>query len=116
MALYWKNSIDIPVESFSKNHIDYIIDKGRERAWRFIGFYGEPVTHKHFESWNRLRQLNNRINLLWLCAKDFNELVRNSEKLEGSNRSQAQMQLFRDVINECGFINLNYVGSQFTWC
>lgn len=25
------------------------------------------------------------------------------------------MQLFRDVIDECGFIDLNFVGSQFTW-
>lgn len=25
------------------------------------------------------------------------------------------MQLFRDVIDECGFIDLSFVGSQFTW-
>lgn len=25
------------------------------------------------------------------------------------------MQLFRDVIDECGFIDLGFVGSQFTW-
>ena len=33
----------------------------------------------------------------------------------GSSRSQSQMQLFRDVIDECGFIDLGFVGSQFTW-
>ena len=25
------------------------------------------------------------------------------------------MQLFRDVIDECGFMDLGYVGSKFTW-
>ena len=25
------------------------------------------------------------------------------------------MQLFRDVIDECGFLDLGYVGEQFTW-
>ena len=25
------------------------------------------------------------------------------------------MQLFRDVIDECGFIDLGFIGSQFTW-
>ena len=25
------------------------------------------------------------------------------------------MQLFRDVIDECGFLDLGYVGDQFTW-
>ncbi|KAL0009461.1 hypothetical protein SO802_010963 [Lithocarpus litseifolius] len=101
--------------TFSKNHIDAIINKGKEDAWRFTGFYGEPVTHNRFESWDMLRQLNNRLNLPWICAGDFNEIVRSSEKLQGSNRSQAQMQLFRDVIDECGFIDLGFVGSPYTW-
>ena len=115
LAMYWRNSIDVNVESFSKNHIDAIVNKGKEEAWRFTGFYGEPVTHRRFESWDMLRQLNNRFHLPWLCAGDFNEIVSNNEKLGGSNRSHSQMQLFRDVLDECGFIDLGYVGSPFTW-
>lgn len=106
--MYWSNSINLNVESYSKNHIDAIINKGARDAWRFIGFYGEPVTHKCYESWDMLRQLNNRFMLPWLCSGD-------SEKLGGSCRSHAQMQLFRDVIDECGFIDLDFIGSQFTW-
>ena len=44
LALFWKYSINLSVESFSKNHIDSIINKGLSEAWRFIGFYGEPNT------------------------------------------------------------------------
>ena len=47
--------------------------------------------------------------------RDFNELLKSSEKRGGSNKSQAQMQLFREVVDECGFIDLGFVGSQFTW-
>ena len=115
LALYWKNSIDVWVDSFSKYHIDSIINKGSDEAWRFTGFYGEPATHKRMEAWNKLRLLNTRHNLLWLCAGGFNEITKSSEKLGGNNRSQAQMQLFRDVIDECGFLDLGYVGDQFTW-
>ena len=115
LALYWKNSLDLHVESSSKNHIDSIINKGRGEAWRFTGFYGEPAMHRRSEAWNCLRLLNNSLQLPWLCAGDFNELTRMSEKMGGSYRSQAQMQLFRDVIDECGFIDLGFVGSQFTW-
>ena len=113
--MYWSNSINLNVESYSKNHIDAIINKGARDAWRFIGFYGEPVTHKCYESWDMLRQLNNRFMLPWLCSGDFNEIMKSSEKLGGSCRSHAQMQLFRDVIDECGFIDLDFIGSQFTW-
>ena len=52
--LFWKNYTDITMENFSKNHIDSIINKGKEGAWRFTGFYGEPVTHLRHEAWEKL--------------------------------------------------------------
>ena len=51
LVLYWKNSFDLHIDTFSKNHIDAIINQGKVEAWRFTGFYGELVTHKRFESW-----------------------------------------------------------------
>ena len=50
-----------------------------------------------------------------MCAWDFNELVRSEEKLGGNKRSHNQVQLFRDAINACGFIDLGYSGFRFTW-
>ena len=115
LALFWKHNVDLQVQTSSKNHIDAIINKGADGAWRLTGFYGDPVTHKRFESWNLLRDLDSRMDLPWLCIGDFNEITRQSEKLGGSIRSQAQMQRFRDVIDECGFMDLGFTGSQFTW-
>ena len=112
LALLWKNSINLSVESFSKNHIDSIIDKGSNEASRFTGFYGEPDTQK---SWDLLCLLNWLFDFPWLCAGDFTDIVSSSKKLEGSSRSQVQMQLFREAIDECGFIDLDFSGSQFTW-
>ena len=37
LALLWKNSVDIDVDSASLNHIDAIISKDQEDAWRFTG-------------------------------------------------------------------------------
>ena len=89
LALYWKNSFDVHVDSFSKYHIDSIINKGSDEAWRFTGFYGELTIHKRIEAWNKLRLLNNKHDIPWLCAGDFNEITRHLEKLGGNNRSQA---------------------------
>ena len=77
--------------------------------------YGEPVTHKRLESWNKLWRLHNKFNLPWLCVGGFNEIIRSSEKMGGSSRSQTQMQQFRDVMDECGFINLGFLGPSYTW-
>ena len=56
LVLFWKNSIDVNIETFSKNHIDSIINKGKEDAWRFIGFRGKLATHLRHESWSKLCQ------------------------------------------------------------
>ena len=61
LALFWKNTVDLQVQTSSKNHIDAIVNKGVDGAWRLTGFYGEPVTHKRIESWNLLRDLNSRM-------------------------------------------------------
>ena len=115
LALYWWSSIDVNVDNFSKNHIDAIINKGKDDDWRFTSFYGEPTTHLRHESWSLLCDLNNRLSLPLMWLGDFSELISNSEKLRGANRNQSQMQLFHDVIDEWGFIDLGFRGSQFSW-
>ena len=115
LVLYWKNDLLVDVVSSSLNHIDAIINKDTEAAWRFTGFYGEPETHKRHESWDLLRSLHHQTSLPWLCAGDFNEILKQSEKLGGRTRPPGQMQLFRDILDECGLIDIGFKGSPFTW-
>ena len=49
LVMYWKNDIMVDVVSSSVNHIDAIINKDSEAAWRFTDFYGEPETCKRLE-------------------------------------------------------------------
>ena len=44
LALMWKNSSDVWVDSFSSYHISAIIKGGTKEAWKLTGFYGEPET------------------------------------------------------------------------
>lgn len=50
----------------------------------------------------------------WICAGDFNEITKQS-KIGGRTRSHGQMQAFRDVLDECDFMDLGFVGPMFTW-
>ena len=78
------------------------------------GFYGEPNTARRHEAWSKLRNLNSQPEKPWLCIGEFNEIVRQDEKLGGARRPHWQMQQFREVINECGFMDLGFEGSNFT--
>lgn len=115
LVLYWKNDIGVEVESSSLNHIDTVINKNLGKAWRFTDFYGNPETHRRNESWDLLHQLHSRNSLPWLCANDFNEIVKQSKKSRARLRPQNQMQMFRDVLDECELMDLGFKGLPFTW-
>ena len=62
-----------------------------------------------------LRMLNSKPKLPWCCFGDFNELLEVKEKNGGAQRSHNLMQSFRDVLDDCRFVDLGYSGPEFTW-
>ena len=101
--------------TLSPNHIDALINWGKENAWQFTSFYGAPETHQRIDSWNLLRDLHRRFPLPWLCAGDFNELSKSHEKLKGHLRHYGQMKIFQEALDECGLMDLDFVSNKFTW-
>ena len=83
LAILWKEGFPLEVVKFSKNYIDFVINKGKENAWRFTGFYGEPNTTKRHEAWSKLQALKDLGSLPWLCVGDFNEIPQQAEKQGG---------------------------------
>ena len=69
-----------------------------------------PNAVRKNEAWIKLRSLNSRPERPWLCCGDFNDIIIQDEKLGGATRSHNQMQQFRDVIDECGFMDLGFEG------
>ena len=82
LVLFWKDSLNLHVETCLKNHIDCIVGEGTAGAWRFTSFYGEPITHKCHELWELLWQLHSQFNLPWLYAGNFNEILRGQRSKE----------------------------------
>ena len=115
LALFWKSLINLTVVGSSKYYIDAVINKDSDNEWHFTSFYGEPETAGRIEALDKLRYLNSQSNTSWLCIGDFNEIIRQDEKVGGGIRPHNPMQFFREVIDECGFMDLGYVGHKFTW-
>ena len=115
MALLWKSDVTVWVDSFSKYHIDVVVNGMTTEPWRFKGFYGEPNTSYREEAWSMLRMLGSKPHLPWCCMGDFNEILQTEEKRGGGTRPHVQMQAFREVLDFCGFIDLGFTGPKFTW-
>ena len=116
VTVFWKKEVDFSVDTYSLNHIDAVVNKGKEEEWRFTAFYGEFNTNNHHISLATLRRLNSKHSLPWLCVGDFNEIIRAHKKLGGRPKPSRQMEVFRDVLDKCGFQDLGFSGNKFTWC
>jgi hypothetical protein len=77
--------------------------------------YGEPKRELRHEFWTLLRRIHAQWTGPWICCGDFNEVLCGDEHLGSSDRSEAQMSMFRDCIEECGLVDLGFTGPWFTW-
>ena len=117
LAMLWKENINLEIMGYAVNFIDAIVteaDLGLK--WRITGFYGHPKAHKRKESWDQLKALNLKFQLPWIYFGDFNEILSMNKKMGGVQRSQRQMDEFRDAVNSYGFKDLGYNGLDYTWC
>ncbi|XP_075633802.1 uncharacterized protein LOC142606321 [Castanea sativa] len=117
LALLWKSSMKVDVQTYSPRHIDAIITKEQSnKQWRFTGFYGHPEMNKHEKSWRLLEELSKKSDLPWICMGDFNEIMHGREKEGGNIFPEWQMKNFRDTVNRCNLRDIGYTGLDFTWC
>ena len=118
LALLWKNTVQITVDSSSLNYIDVIVNKGKDDSWRFTGMYGMPETRRKHKTWELLRTLDRKFSLPWLVAGDFNEILLSHEKFGGALRSEAAMRDFREVVDDCGLLDNILGGANVAtvWC
>ena len=98
LALLWKREIDLEIMGYSRSFIDAIITKQDSGfKWRITGFYGNPETYRRKESWEELKVLHRKFNLLWLCYCDFNEILSGEEKLGGGGGFQGPKGKWMDL-------------------
>jgi hypothetical protein len=94
----------------SRYHIDAFVQDEEGREWRLTGIYGEPKSEEKNKTWRLMRILYNQFNKLWLCLGDFNEILFGCEKEGGQPRPAAQMERFRNILEECKLDDLGFVG------
>ncbi|XP_042988712.1 uncharacterized protein LOC122316247 [Carya illinoinensis] len=117
LALMWQEETNLNVQSYSKNHIDALIHNAEhDGQWQFTGVYGHPDTELRQETWNTIRSLRGTVSVPWLVCGDFNEVLCWQEKRGGRNRPERQMRTFRQLLDDCSFVDLGFMGPPFTWC
>ena len=55
------------------------------------------------------------ISLLWILLGDFNDMLAEDEKLGGLPVNRTRIAAFRNCLDKCGLIDLDFHGPRFTW-
>lgn len=93
LCLFWADSVDVSLLSYSLFHIDVQIVTHQNTLWRLTGFYGHPEVNQRHHGWQLLRRLNSMSGLPWICIGDFNKIIDDSEKLGVCNVIVLQLMI-----------------------
>ncbi|XP_062091311.1 uncharacterized protein LOC133797433 [Humulus lupulus] len=115
LALLWKHKDDLSILSFSQHHIDSLVCLPGYCPYRLTGFYGEPNRTKRRVTWDLLRKLKADRNEPWCIIGDFNNVLNSTNKQGGNTYPRWLISGFQQVVQDCGFIDLDLSGHQFTW-
>ena len=116
LAMFWRDTIDLEIRNFSRNHIDAIIkDSTVGKMWRLTGFYGSPKRSGRSETWQLLKRLGDQNQVPWVVLGDFNEILCNSEKMGKAARAESQMKVFREVLDNHCLRDLGFRDLWYTW-
>ena len=64
--------------------------------------------------WDRIKRLHTGSGYPWLCIGDFNELYHQDEKVGLRPHSQYKIDLFRDLLDRNGLMEMEVKGCRFT--
>ena len=77
--------------------------------------YGEPRTHIRHQMCDLLKRMKPLLNLPWLMAGDFNEVMWQNEHFSERRRNEKQMRDFREVLSFCDLHDLGFSGDPWTF-
>jgi hypothetical protein len=115
LALFWLPHFEVSLKGFNKHCIDVVVNSAGMAPWRVSFVYGEPRREKRHEFWELLRRLRNQRDGPWMLCGDFNEVLSHDEHVGPRDRSDAQIEQFKNCMDECGLVDVGFSGPMFTW-
>ncbi|KAL1172609.1 hypothetical protein V6Z11_A05G359600 [Gossypium hirsutum] len=115
LALMWKEWINVSIQSFSKHHIDSIVNLENNKIMRVMGFYGHANLSLRHSSWDILRRVGDSVRDDWVVGGDFNLILNDAEKEGGRRGVRAQMNDFKAVMDDLALVDIKPDSGWFTW-
>ncbi|XP_016206218.1 uncharacterized protein LOC107646551 [Arachis ipaensis] len=100
-----------------RNHQQFLhlqIVDFKRRVWCLTIVYASPHAHLRSKLWEEMKKIAPDMKLPWLLIGDFNDISKADEKKGGATLDMHAVNRFKRWIEECGLIDMGYIGSKFT--
>ena len=107
LLLGWQQNVNLSIQYDSKHliHADLLDHKGTPLSVTFI--YGQPDHTKREAFWLELKTIAKPI---WLCIRDFNQVLCHEDKFSFNTRSIARADSFFNTLNDLELCELEAKG------
>lgn len=83
--------------------------------WLFTVMFASPRSAERHVMWNNLNKVAQLHNMPWVLAGDFNEPLKVEDKFGGMAVSVNRSLMFKECLDKCSMIDIEFSGPQFTW-
>jgi hypothetical protein len=66
LCLFWMDTVDISLLSYSWFHIDTLVVSNKNKRWRLTGFYGQLDSSQRSHAWTLMSRLAGMSSLPWV--------------------------------------------------
>ncbi|CAL1380247.1 unnamed protein product [Linum trigynum] len=94
-------------------HLHFRLTSGEECVISCI--YGLPQLSTRRGLWETMRRLVSQMDLPWLLIGDFNAMLGPEDKQGGRGFNMAPSREFREAVEDCSLLEIDYCGPRFTW-
>ncbi|XP_072082105.1 uncharacterized protein [Arachis hypogaea] len=115
LCLFWNDSIDLDVYSWSQNLIATNIDDRKGNKWKCKFIYGSLKFAQRRLLWKEMAENQDSELIPQLFIRDFNDIICQDEKEGLHPKPSSQMVDFRNFIDANYLMDLELKGGQITW-
>ncbi|CAN1168292.1 hypothetical protein LINPERHAP2_LOCUS27744 [Linum perenne] len=114
-VLWNKKCVNINERGRSEQAIHFEI-KGLDDSSSLVSaVYASPYATSRTLLWDELREWKSRITLPWCLVGDFNCMLSAADKRGGAPFVPSRAASFRQCVDNCSLLELDYVGPCYTW-
>ncbi|KAA3470172.1 reverse transcriptase [Gossypium australe] len=115
LALLWRERNKVTIQSYSKYHVDSLVNLEDGTDIRFTGFYGQAEPTLRNEAWDMLRRIKSNVRGGWIVGGEFNAILNDAEKEGGRRKPRNSMNDFNKFLEELSLVDIKTRAGWFTW-